>query len=61
MERHESASIELVAIDEDVIAASSTSCEQLVDHDGRVIGWNIFYPDGSNDYSTDPNKPSVCP
>lgn len=58
MERYETAAIELIQLDEDVITASVTRCEYMVDDHGEW--WVIYYSDGSQKEYDDWEKPDVC-
>ena len=67
MERYETAAIELVTLEEDVITASGTNSTtaKTVDHCSdyspeHVGNWTIYYTDGTTE-SQYGSKPSVCP
>ena len=61
MEHYETASIGIVAIEEDVITSSEVRCEPYYNHRDELLYWVIYYPDGHREQTTDTAKPSVCP
>ena len=67
MEAYETARIDVIKIEEDVIAASVEDCVEVwaSDHtsldDERLVGWDVYYTDGSNEYIDGEDKPGICP
>ena len=64
MERYETARIDVIQIEEDVITASVDYCSDDWggDHDDdHIVGWDVFYTDGSHEYIEGSDKPEVCP
>lgn len=67
MERYETARIDVIKIEEDVITASAKQAYECADiwggpHDDSYIeGWVVFYTDGSSEYIAGSDYPSICP
>lgn len=61
MEAYESARLEVITFDEDVITASATvnGCYQTNTSDGGY--WTVYYDNGTNEVITGIDKPEVCP
>ena len=67
MEPYVAAKLEIVEFLDDVIAASTKSVEYCTEleessHWGmHIIGWYVYYDDGSNGYISGADKPEICP
>lgn len=64
MEAYTTAEIEVISIEEDVITASVTGCEQYY-YEGvnstSPVGWTVHYDDGTSTNYSGSDKPSMCP
>ena len=64
MEAYESARLEVITFDEDVITASVTGCEPYYRagvNSTAADGWTVYYDDGSTANYSGGAKPEVCP
>ena len=67
MERYETARIDVIKIEEDVVTASAKQVDYCTDieggsHDDPYIeSWLVYYTDNSYEFIEGSDKPSICP